>query len=110
MSQCCTPLPCSRLHQLANLALHQVALQGAEMADVELAVEVVGLMQKCAGEQLFASFLKPLAFEILSANRYCTRTRDRLPEFGNTEAAFILCVLALGMNDFRVDQHELRVG
>ena len=48
-------LPFALLHQLADLALHQVALQRADVADVELAVEVVGFVQQRARQQFFAA-------------------------------------------------------
>src|SRR5947208_9680412 len=62
-------LPLSCLNQFANLALHQIALKNAEMTDVELAVQVIGLVEKSAGKQVVAGFLKPLSTHILSTHR-----------------------------------------
>jgi hypothetical protein len=44
------PLPLSRFHQLADLALHEVSLERADVADVELAIQMVGFVQKSAGQ------------------------------------------------------------
>src|SRR6202167_3053999 len=35
-------LPFALLHKLANLAFHQIALQPTDVADVQLAVEMIG--------------------------------------------------------------------
>ena len=43
-------LPLSRLHQLADLALDQVALQRADVADVELAMQMLGFMKEGSGK------------------------------------------------------------
>ena len=37
-------LPLSRFYQFADLAFDQITLQGANMADIELAMQVVGLV------------------------------------------------------------------
>src|SRR5664280_1051033 len=41
-------LPFALLHQLADLALHHVTLQGADVADIELTVEMVGFVHQRA--------------------------------------------------------------
>src|SRR5215467_7696587 len=78
------------------------------MADVELAIEVIGLVQKSARQQLFACFLVELSVYILRADGDLVGTCNVLSEIGNAEASFALRVLALGMNDFRIDENELR--
>src|SRR5450755_5192599 len=45
-------LPFAQFNELADLALHQVALERADVADVELPVEVIGLVQQRARQQL----------------------------------------------------------
>jgi len=55
------PLPFSRLHQFLDLAFDQVALQGADVRNVELAVQVIGLMEEGSRQQVFSSVLKKLA-------------------------------------------------
>src|SRR5437773_2249622 len=69
-------LPVSRLNQFANLALHQIALENTEMTDVELAVQVISLVEKSAGKQVVAGLLKPLSTHILSTHRNLAGTRD----------------------------------
>src|SRR5664280_922913 len=41
-------LPFALLHQFADLALHHVALQGADIANIELTVEMVGFVHQRA--------------------------------------------------------------
>ena len=95
-------LPLPRLNQFANLALHQIALEDAEMTDIELAVQVISLMEKSAGEQVVADFLKPISVRVLSAHRSLAGTRDRFAKFGNAEAPLILCVLSFSVNDLGI--------
>jgi hypothetical protein len=38
--------PLASFHQLFNLAFHEIALQGTDMANVKLAVQVVGFVKK----------------------------------------------------------------
>ena len=61
-------LPFSGFDQLADLALHQVALERADMADVELAVEVIGFMQEGAGQQFFSGFFENVPVHVLGTN------------------------------------------
>src|SRR5437667_11470362 len=102
-------LPLLRLNQFANLALHQIALEDAEMTDIELAVQVISLMEKGAGEQVVAGFLKPISVRVLSAHRSLAGTRDGFAKSGNAEAAFILFVLSFSVNDLGIHQHQLRL-
>ena len=41
-------LPFSRFHQLADLALHQVAFEAADVVDVKLAIQVIGFVKEGA--------------------------------------------------------------
>src|SRR3954464_9702174 len=72
------PLP--RLRQLLDLALHQVALQRGDVADVQLAVQVVGLVHEGARQQVLADVLVPFAVQVLRPHRDLLRTRHRLAE------------------------------
>src|SRR5437867_12801538 len=86
-------LPLSCLNQFANLALHQITLENTEMTDVELAVQVIRLVEKSAGKQVVAGLLKPLSTHILSTHRNLAGTRDWFPKFGKAKAPYILRVL-----------------
>ena len=44
------PLPLSRFHQLADLAPHEVSLERADVADVELAIQMIGFVEEGAGQ------------------------------------------------------------
>ena len=41
-------LPFSRFHQLADLALHQVSFEAADVVDVKLAIQVIGFVKEGA--------------------------------------------------------------
>jgi hypothetical protein len=106
-------LPFSGFHQLADLALHQVAFQRADVADVELAVQVFDLMHKGASKQFFsffASSLVPLSVHVLGTNSHFARPSHRLAKFGDAEAAFRLRVFALGVENLWIHQHQLGIG
>ena len=103
-------LPVSRFHQLPDFAFHQVAFQCADVADVELAVQVVGLVQKGAGQQLLARLFEYLSVNVLGANRDFVGTSHVLAEVGNAQASFTLGVAAFGMNDLGIDEDQLRLG
>src|SRR5580692_3771735 len=101
-------LPLPRLHQLADLALDQVALQCADVADVELAMQMFGFMKEGSGKQFFAffgGFLVPLSIYILGTNRYLAWPGHGFTKFRNAEAPLRLSVFALGVEDLRIRQH-----
>src|SRR5271169_5928148 len=100
-----SPFAC--LHQLANLALHNVALERADVADVELSVEVVGFMKQGAGQEFFAGDLEGFALHVLGAGGDFARPGDFLAELRQAQAAFIGGDATFDMDDFRVDQHDL---
>src|ERR1700693_5168536 len=68
--------PLAALHHLTNFALHQIALQGADVADVELAVQVIGFMKEGASQEFLARLLVELAVHILGADGDLARARD----------------------------------
>ena len=79
------------------------------MADVELAVQMIGFMQKGAGQQFLARFSRRTCRSASWARTVTCWARHVLAEIRDAEAAFALRVLAFGVNDFRIDQHELGV-
>src|SRR5271166_5636180 len=99
--------PFAGLHQLADLALHDVALERADVADVELSVEVVGFMKQGAGQEFFAGDLEGLTLRVLGAGGDFARPGDFLAELRQAQAAFIGGDATFDMDDFRVDQHDL---
>src|SRR5260370_17382659 len=101
------PPPLSRLHQFLDLALDEVALERADVRDVELAVQVIGLVQEGARQQLFSGVLEKLSAQILRAYRNGLGARDLLAKFGNAQAAFAAPLAALFANDYRIDQNQL---
>src|SRR5580693_8181021 len=102
-------LPFSRFDQLANFALDQVALQGADVADVELAVEVIGFVLEGASQQVVADLLEDLPSQILGADGNHLGARHVFTEIGDTETAFTLGVAAFLVNDFRINKDEFGV-
>src|SRR4029077_3946888 len=98
--------PLARLHQLANLAFDEIALQRADVADVEFAVQVIGLVEEGAGEQLFPSLLEPFSMQILGENRNFAGSRHRLTNLRNAEAAFVLPQPTFGVNNLWIGQNH----
>src|SRR5271165_2305511 len=103
-------LPFALLHQLADLAFHHVAFQRADVADVELAVEVIGFMHQGASQQVVPRDFDRLAFGVLSARGDLAGPRDLLPKLRQAEAAFVGGEPAFGVDDLGIHQHDLRVG
>src|SRR5271155_506210 len=87
-------LPFSRFDQFANFALDQVALERADVADVELAVEMIGFVLEGAGEQVVADLLEDLPGHILGADGCHLRACHVLAEIGDAKTAFTLGVAA----------------
>src|SRR5262249_30447574 len=100
-------LPVSGFDQFPDFTLHQVALEGADVADVELAVEVVGFMEERAREQVFAGFFEPFSIDVLRANGDDLRPSYVFAEFRDAEAPFALGLLAFGMDDLGIREDEL---
>ena len=103
-------LPFSGFHQLFDFAFHQVALQGADVADVELAIEMIGFVKEGPGEEFLSGFFEDVTVNVLGADRDLVRARDVFAELRNAEASLALSVLAFGVNDFWVDQDQFGFG
>src|SRR3984885_4767812 len=71
---------------------------------------MVCLVEEGTRQSLLPRFLVDLALSVLGANRYLVRATHILAEIRDTEAALALTVAAFRMNDFRIDEHQLRVG
>ena len=54
-------LPFTRFDQLTNFALDQVAFERTDVADVELAVQMIGFVLEGACQQIVAGLLENLA-------------------------------------------------
>src|SRR5580704_2928016 len=104
-----SPLPFAGFDQLANLALHQIPLQAADVADIELAIQMIGLVQEGAGQQVFPGLLIPLAMRILRTNRNFLGAGYGFTKLGNAEASLRLTVLPFLMKNFWVRQHQFGV-
>src|ERR1019366_7121307 len=95
--------PLAGFLQLANLAPDQVALQGADVADVQLAVEVIGLMQKGARQEVVTSHLELFAFGVLGDHDDFERAHHLFAERRQAQAALFAFLRAFGLHDLRVD-------
>src|SRR5947207_8661626 len=94
--------PVTGFDQLADLAADQVALEGADVGNIETAVEMIDLMHECASEKLFAGLLERLALGILRPDGYLHRARHLFAEAGQAQAAFLALLHALLVNNLRV--------
>jgi hypothetical protein len=103
-------LPFSRFNHLADFALDQVALEGADVADIELAVEMIGFVLKGAGQQILASLFEKLPVQVLGSDGDYFGAIHILAEVGNAEASFALRVAAFLVNDLGIHEDDLRVG
>src|SRR5215472_6516447 len=71
---------------------------------------MISLVQKGTSQQVLPGFLEPVAVQVLSADSDFTRARDRLTEFRNAQAALILALPPLGVDDLWIHQHQLSFG
>jgi hypothetical protein len=78
--------------------------------DEESAVEVVGLMAEGAGEQALAGHRELLAMAVEGADSGPDGAANLLAKAWHAEAALLLDLLALGGDDLRISQHQLRFG
>jgi hypothetical protein len=103
-------LPFSCLNHFADFALDQVTFERADVADIQLAVQVIGFVLEGTSQQVFPSVLEDLPSQILGADGHHLRATHIFAEFRNAEAAFTLRVAALLMDDFGIDEDDLGVG
>ena len=98
-----SPARCS----LADLALQKIALERADVGDVEPAVQVIGLVLEGARQQILAGLFKRLALGILRADGDAFGAPHLLAETGNAQAALFAHLLAFDLDDGGVDQDQL---
>ena len=98
--------PLASFHQLADFAFNQVTLERADVADIELAIEVIGLVQESAGEQILAGLLVELASHVLGTDGDFARARYSLAKFRHAEATLILALTAFSVNDLWIGEHK----
>jgi len=76
------------------------------VADIKLTVEMIGFVEQGAGQQLLASFFEDFSLEILRAHGDLIGAGNVLAKVGDTEASFALLVLALGVDDYGIDDDK----
>ncbi len=103
-------VPLTGFDQLFDFPLDQVAFKSAHVRDIELAVEVVGLVEERAGEKVFSGVLKPVPFYVLRFYGDTASAGDLLAEVGDAEAAFLRGLAAVGEDDLRINEDQLGVG
>src|ERR1043166_598464 len=79
--------PFPRLYHFPDFAPDQVALEGGDVKDVQLPIQVIGFMQKSAGKQVFAGLLERLTLGIVRAHRDALAAGDFFAKSRNAEAA-----------------------
>ena len=75
--------PLARFSEFTNFSFNQVALENADVTDIESTVEMIGFVKKGAREQILASHLEPLASYILRLHGNFLSARDLLAEARN---------------------------
>src|ERR1700722_11214426 len=103
ISQSLNLLPFSGLHHLPDLALHQVAFQRADTADIELAVQMIGFVLEGARQKFFARLLKRFSMHILGTDGDLEGALHVLAKIGDAQAPFALWGVALGVIVFGID-------
>src|SRR5262249_38612262 len=93
------PLPFARARHLADLPHDHVALDAAEPADEQQAVEVIDLVLKRARHQARAFLLLQGAVTIESLDDDPRRPHDRRVEPRQAEAAFLLELNTVQLHD-----------
>src|ERR1022692_2700237 len=88
--------------QLLDLALHQVALQRADVVDVQLPVKMIGLVQKRPRQQIFRGLLEHLALRVLRPDGHGAAAPHLLAESRNTQTALFAVLLAIRSEERRV--------
>jgi hypothetical protein len=104
----CLPLP--GFYEFLDLTLHQVALQSADVADVELSVEVIGFVKEGAGEKLLTGFFIPFAVDVLRTNRHILAAGHLFAKLWDGETTFTSSLTTLDMNDLGIRENEFGVG
>src|SRR5579862_651830 len=99
--------PLSHLLKLPDLPPDQIAFQGADVADIEGSVQMIGLMQEGARQQVLALHLEFLAFGIVRLHRDFLSTCYRLAKGWQTEAAFLAGLRPVLAHDHRINQSDL---
>src|ERR1035438_9281608 len=89
--------------QLLDLALHQVALQRADVVDVQLPVKMIGLVQKRPRQQIFRGLLEHLALRVLRPDGHGAAAPHLLAESRNTQTALFAVLLAIHSHDGGVE-------
>jgi hypothetical protein len=102
--------PLAGLYQFADLAFDEVTLKRADVADVELPVEMIGFMEESSGKQVLAGLFVELPIHVLSADGDDPGPGDGLAKFRNAEAAFVLALPSFSVNDLGIGKNEFRVG
>src|SRR6185369_5937255 len=102
--------PLAGFHQLADLALDEIALEAADVADVKLAVEVIGFVQEGAREQVLTGHLEPFAIDVLCLDGDFFRTRDVFAELRKTQTAFGRGLTTFSLDDLRIGENDFGLG
>src|SRR5690242_3067732 len=89
--------------ELLDLALHQIALQRADMGDVQSAVQVIGLVEQRAREKILAGVLELLALDVLRADGDALPSANLLAKSRNAETALFAVLAPFDGDDLWVD-------
>src|SRR5262249_28541584 len=101
------PLPLTGFGQFADFSLDQVAFERAHVGDVGRAIQMIGLVQKRARQQIFTRFFEKFAFRVLGADGHALAPRNLLPEPRDRQAPFLTRLNAFDLENLGIDQDEL---
>jgi hypothetical protein len=100
-------LPLAVFLHFANLAQKQIALQRAYAKDEEDSIEMIDLMLKGSRQQFVSIHFKPLSLNILSADAHLFGSRHPFTNLRQAQAALLLILLALFVNNLGIDENNL---
>ena len=93
--------PFPGLHQFPDFTFYKIALQGADVLDVELAGEMIDFVLERARQQVLAGPFIPLAFDVLGPDSGAFGAGNLLAKARNAQATLFAGLLALQFQNFR---------
>src|SRR5215472_11631136 len=86
-----------------DFALHQITLQGADVRVVELAVEMIGLVEERARQQIFASHFELFTLHVLRADSDALAAAHLFAEARDAQASLFAGLTAFRLEDLGID-------
>src|SRR5258708_6285968 len=96
--------PFAGFHQFPDFAANQIALQSADVRNIQTAVQVIDLMRERPRQQFLSGSLERFALNILRTHANRLRAGHLFPKTWNAEAPFFTGLRAFAMNNLGIQQ------